>query len=166
MDNCRNHRSLVAFGLLALLSGCSRPEVESCEAYIKSGLKAPMSYRKISVRTFDSQPMHFADLRAEAGLTHPKVGSNALLHNNDMVVRRDVFIDYDADNDSGVPIRSIDKCVFKIVDGKAPTPSEMALAVSHAITARSSRELRETGLFETIPDHPAPTIGFECCLGQ
>jgi hypothetical protein len=80
---------------LLFLSGCEQATISSCEALIKSELKAPSTYKRIEV------------MSAEIKEHKPPYYS--------------VVIYYDAANSYGTPLRLMRQCSFPIVKGR-PDP--------------------------------------------
>jgi hypothetical protein len=87
--------------LTVVLSGCSmaggQPEVTACEEFIKSALRSPSTFKSVSSKSSDSK-------------------------SGDGKGVREIFIEYDAANAFGTPIRGSQICTFDLVDGKVLNP--------------------------------------------
>lgn len=151
-----------AFVCLAL-SGCEKPEVNACEAFIKSTLTLPSSYTRVKISSHDEAPMSRAKFYADAGMPDPAndesptIRANAELMGN-ALGRRDLYITYEADG-----AQSIERCVFKVVNGEIqgadPASAEVSISSSNADSAR----LMDAGL---LPEdgNSRRKIGFRCCV--
>lgn len=125
-----------------LLAGCGQEDVEACEEFLKGGLRSPATHRQVSVRTYN------------APITKQQATAiGARVYDDRPLTLRKVFIDYDADNAFGTPVRGIEMCAFLLSDGKLPDAGSLRSKVSLAGTQRDYRRL--TGQQE--PDYP-------CCL--
>ena len=132
--------SIIAMGLA--LSGCdtftSGEELaaQACEAFIAEGLKAPTTYKRVSV----ANPPH------EAGKSF-----------------RYVALTYDADNAFGTPIRGGQVCAFK-VDPKTGEYPDGGLMKSYAGLAHSQKTLRDVQAMTGNKVDERPTGAFDCCV--
>lgn len=132
---------LALLPLVALLAACS-PGVsredgvfDACEEYVKSTLKAPATYKRVS-----------ADVLMDEG-------KNRL-----------VMLQYDAENSFGAPLRSGEICAFKLNEkGELPDRDEalfLANGSRLAATLRKTRQYGETA--QAASDTAEPEHA--CCL--
>jgi hypothetical protein len=125
-----------------VLASCGQADVAACEEFLKGGLRSPATYRKVSVRTYD------------APITKQQATAiGARVYDNRPLTLRKVFIDYDADNAYGTPVRGIEMCAFVLLEGKLPDAGSLRTKVSLAGTQRDYRRLTR----QQEPDYP-------CCL--
>ncbi|WP_156309852.1 hypothetical protein [Novosphingobium sp. AAP93] len=117
---------LLPLMLVASCDSFKSEEVAKCESALQSGLKAPSTYKAIKISEFDSPnalkeiedlyktykiSLEFHDFRDKL----PKVSAPF----------KSVYVEYDAENSFGTPIRSTDVCYFgtnndpKFTTGKA-----------------------------------------------
>jgi hypothetical protein len=147
-----------------VLVGCGQPEIDACEAYTKSGLRSPATYRKVAVKTIDESvtPEEFLKRRGDNpsdparglfldGMRHSKVGI------------RNVVISYDADNAYGTPVRAEAICMFELRDGKLKDDTkEIQTRVKLAETDRDFRAMARAGALPNQGPIDAPEKA--CCL--
>lgn len=160
---------ILAIGLL--LSSCGKPEVAVCEDFIKSSLRSPSGYRQVDVTIYDSAPMAPAAFWAEAGLPDPARDPSTVIRlaeanriRGHQISRRDVFIHYDAPNAYGVPVRGVEKCAFRLIDGQLPSREDMDIDASIAVSRAGMRRLVEDGGVPGAAVDGEPRPGFACCL--
>lgn len=150
-----------AFVCLAL-SGCEKPEVKACEAFIKDNVQLPSSYKRIEISSHDEGPMSRAEFYASVGIPDPAhdesptIRTNALLYGNS-ISRRVLYVKYEADG-----AQAIERCVFKIRDGKLADEDRLDQVVSSASLDVNSEQLKDAGL---LPDDGHRSkIGSTCCV--
>src|SRR5688500_18848846 len=95
---------------ILVLLGCGRPEFTVCEELIENGLRSPATYQLARLETFD-EPITKQQLTSIGGRSY---GDAAL-------TLRKVFIEYDAANAYGTPIRGAEMCAFVLREGKLPS---------------------------------------------
>lgn len=100
-----------------LLSGCNpfeQPLISACEESLKERLKAPSTYRRISA-TEDEKNLTRAEYNQHLSGQSPSVRDISLKwfdEGKDKPMRFIAFIEYDAQNAFGVPIRDVTKCEY------------------------------------------------------
>lgn len=150
---------------LALL-GCDKPEVAACEVFLKGGLRSPSTYHRVSVNSYDGplgEPAltQMREEDAERDRGNPEwakikrgleAQTPAAQRSQDTL--REVFIEYDAANAYGTPIRGAQQCGFVLRNGELPSADSLRAKVSKAESARALRQLRG--------DDKDPA--YSCCL--
>jgi len=137
--------------------------VAGCEDYLKDGLKAPSTYKRIDARETIA-PISPARLKAMGGTTLDLPWETKYwLHT--------VSISYEAENSFGVPIRSGDACVFSETgdepDRSRPTKSSKAMVridVSGAQISRIRRQQVEAGNIDNPDGKIDMDPQYPCCL--
>lgn len=159
----RNFGALILVpAALLMLSACGQADVQACEQFIKSGLKAPSTYKQISLKTYDEQLSlpEFLQRTGQKNL-HPVIQRGLELQAEDGLGLRTIVIESEAANGYGVPIRSTDICAFKLVGGKVEDKRALDMHVSSAENRRSSAQLREAGY---LPASQEDGGAFPCCV--
>ena len=103
--------SLTLLAMTLAAGACSKPNddaIAACEKFIQGSLRSPSTYAKVSSKVSD-QPITAEDL---ALYQLPKGSSSG------PASVRTVFIEYDAANAYGTPVRGTEKCDFLLVDAK------------------------------------------------
>lgn len=95
--------------IVVVLSGCEKPVVKACEAYIQDGLRAPSTYKRIGIEEA-SVPATYEE-RISLG-ADPRLMAIAKKHKFPVEPLYALTISYDAQNAMGVPIRSKQVCMF------------------------------------------------------
>ena len=155
--------------LCSLLAACDKPDVAACEQFIQAGLKAPSTYRRITIESHDI-PTTRRQFWADAGLPDPikdpssTIRALAQLEDRAKITRRTTYISYDADNGMGVPIRGLNSCTFKLVDGELPSADRLRAAATSAASEEGDAVLIERGLLPPEFSKKKPNVGFECCF--
>lgn len=138
--------------------------VVGCEEYVKDGLKAPSTYKRIGARD-TAAPVSATDLK-KLGVemrSDPTWQTNYWLHT--------VSITYDAENSFGVPVRSGEVCTLMEIgaepDRSRPTKADQALvniSVSGAKIRRILRQQVEAGALDNSDGHIEMDPRHPCCL--
>lgn len=126
-----------------------------CEGYVQKQLRSPSTYQRVT-----------------AIAEFPEPGKT----------ERTVFIEYDAHNAFGVPVRGTEGCQFRVDEaGNFPSQGEMELAAANAASRAAmtklvadmeasgldTTELRETaGLPEKGPAASGSDSIFHCCITE
>jgi len=120
-------------------------EVLACRTFAQSKLRSPSTYREARVRSFDR-----STTEAEIQRLYYPDTSDELSRMNMSLLRgrqlglRSVFLEYDADNAFGTPVRGIEGCDFLLVDGNLDGAGSLdSRARSAALDADTAR-LAET----------------------
>lgn len=150
---------------LALL-GCEKAEIKACEGFLKGGLRSPSTYRRVSTNSYDGQINERAlaqirDEEAERDRGNPEwakirreLDAETPAAERPKETFREVFIEYDAENAYGTPIRGAEQCGFVLRNGELPSSGSLSAKVSKAESSRTLRQLRGDD------DEPA----YPCCL--
>jgi hypothetical protein len=153
--------------ILALtLAGCGRADVSACEEFLKDSLRSPSTYRRIGVSTYD-RPINAearAQLREEEersarenpdwAAVRRQLDADTPATERPVETLREVFIEYDAENAFGAPIRGAQRCGFILRNGNLSSSSSLRTKLSLAQSGRSLRQLRG--------DNSEPA--YPCCL--
>lgn len=120
------HRKSIALALLLPLGACEKATVKTCEQFIRGGLSAPTTYKRIGItessRTATDQELLSLGKDPRMIAFSKKYGiSTGNLHS--------VIIDYDAQNSFGVPLRSKQICLF---EGDKPVQAMLDTGLSKA----------------------------------
>lgn len=144
-----------------LLAGCGRADIAACEDFVKEGLKAPSTYKRISVNTYD-EPVSLPEFIKKTGQenAHPVTKQLLALQAERGLALRTVAIVSEAHNSYGVPLRTTEICAFKLVGGKLEGKSSIASSVARAKLRRSSNMMAEAGLLPKR-EQQGP---YPCCL--
>jgi hypothetical protein len=137
---------IVAATMLPVLASCSLVEsssdkaVKACEVFIKDGLRSPATYKLIKATTDD-----------------PRTDKSI----------RSVFVEYDASNAFGTPIRAIEQCLFEADEnGGLPDSASMNLSAAMARTTAAAKGLREQSQGrKVVLSDPLDDL-FTCCLPE
>lgn len=161
----------MALAIYLVLTACGKPDVKTCESYIKEGLASPATYRREEVSVFQNGPvMTPAQYYEKVGLPDPirdtndVIRTNAELRRDDRIRLRNMFIRYSVSNAYGVPVRGTAHCAFKIVNDVEPTAKELDFALSKAKVRQSTRELVSRGLAPPDFLNGYPNPHYDCCL--
>lgn len=113
--------------LIALaLAGCDKPDVKACETFIKSGLKAPSTYRRVSVTERLQSFPNWTAFRSETGSERKTLLEMMGQKEPSHPTIRIVAIEYDAANAFGVALRSGEVCAFE--EGQNEQTRDMVLS--------------------------------------
>jgi hypothetical protein len=124
-----------------LLSGCDKPEIKACEAWIKDGLKAPSTYKRLS-----------AESRLE-----PAVKPRA--------EHQVVLIGYEAQNSFGVPLASAEQCQFQTLGGgRLPSSALLDLSARTSMSSRDIWKLARGGAMGSEAREQTNETPPSCCL--
>lgn len=119
-------RTMTTFALLFSLAACDNDTVKTCEQYIRGGLSAPATYKRISVSEA-TRPITYAEL-TDMG-KDPEMVALAKKMSLPEGPLDTVLITYDASNSFGVPIRSQQVCHF---EGEKPIKAMLDTGLSKA----------------------------------
>lgn len=124
---------LAIVGML-LLAGCAAepPEIAECEADAQRDLRSPSTYKRIEAKRFTNppEPGKINAARERFGLEGHKDADIGLI---------DVFIEYDAANAYGTPIRSMEHCQWLTIAGKPSRRIDPTL-----VYVQSEEEIEQT----------------------
>ena len=129
--------------------------IAACEAVITAGLIAPSTYKRINVRHGDT-PISVDDFAALIGETD----KNGTIYRNigyaaaNGLKLREMIIEGEAQNEFGVPIRRLDRCLFRMSGAEYQMKSQIDLYVDSAISDRRMRDLFASG---AVPGAPPGT---------
>lgn len=153
-----------------MLVSCGETDVNVCETDVVEKLASPSTYRRLSVNSYDSQPMTLAEFRRATGTVKPKTDLDRIAEEGSdghQLALRTMYIEYEAENTYGTPIRGIAECGFRLIDGALESEDKMRLNASLANYEESIRALWEvqviTGTKKT-GEQPRPKGKFGCCL--
>lgn len=145
------------------------PEVvTACRAYIQASLRSPATYREATQRTHD-RPIAQAQLRSQY-FPAPQDELDRLLLtglDNRSLAIRTVFLEYDADNAYGTPIRGLGACEFLLVDGQVRGAGSLESKARSAAHAEDTARLAETiGNEELRRLARRRGTGLPCCVRE
>lgn len=103
---------LIVVGAL-LLAGCGgpAPEIAECEADAQRDLRSPSTYKLIEAKRFTNPPE-----QGEINAARERFGLEGI--KDAAIGVMDIFIEYDAANVYGTPIRSMEHCQWLTLNGK------------------------------------------------
>ena len=134
---------LAIVGMLMLGAGAGEPpEIAECEADAQRDLRSPSTYKRIEANRFVNPPEsgEINAARQRFGLDGIEDAAIGLIN---------VYIEYDAANAYGTPIRSMEHCQWLTVAGKATRRIEPTLtAVQSEAEIEETRRLVEAGIAE------------------
>ncbi len=152
-----------AFGLTCgtvAIAACAKPEISACEEFVKGGLRAPATYRRVSLETRDERVTWDEYLRESPS----DRGNEMLKRAFDLgQERRIVSLTYDAQNGFGVPVRNMTRCAFRLSEGKLANRN-LKTTVRLAIAQRELRQSVRRGELPNIPPSDRPLEpAYPCC---
>lgn len=156
---CEKKLCLASIGALSLAS-CGQPEVKACEQFIKSGLKAPSTYKRLALSVHDERVTWEQHLRESPNDRNVEIFRKAYEHGQ---LRRIVALDYEASNAFGVPIRSSEQCAFGLQEGKVADRTRLLNSVKIAEAQRSFRQVNEAGALPNGVQLDMPEPTYPCC---
>jgi len=150
---------------MVILCGCDKPEVQMCEAFIKSDLKAPATYQRIS---YSARQHHFSTWPEYRRFTGDYQNTlYQLAHHGEEdpsgPYLKTVTIDYDAQNGFGVPLRGSETCGFsRRFDRSTGSQALGSLILGAAERTRDLKKIDDNVGVEKSDD---PRGVFPCCIG-
>lgn len=173
-----SRKRAVAMALTVILIGAGAgayfwfnrtPEVvTACRVYIQASLRSPATYQEATQRTFD-RSIAQAQLRSEY-FPAPQSELDRLhlagLDGRSLAIRT-VFLEYDAANAYGTPIRGISACEFLLVDGQVRGAGSLESKARSAALAEDTARLAETlGNEELRRLSRRRGTGLPCCVRE
>ena len=141
-------------------AACGKPEVSACEEFVKAGLSAPATYRRVTSEIRVERVSWAQHLEESPGDRDNDLLKRAFDLGQD---RRIVSLTYDAQNGFGVPIRNTMQCAFRLSEGKL-TDHNLEKAVQLAVAQRELRQSVRQGALPGIPPtEAAPEPAYPCC---
>ena len=120
------HLKTIALALMLPLTGCEKATVKTCEQFIRGGLSAPTTYKRISI-TESSRIATDQELLALG--KDPRMIAFSKKYSIPAGKLHSVVIDYDAQNSFSVPLRSKQICLF---EGEKPVQAMLDTGLSKA----------------------------------
>lgn len=136
--------------LALVIGGCGKPEVSACEEFLKESLRSPATYKQVRADIYD-EPITPEKLTTLGG--RPWGGETLAI--------RKVFVEYDAENAFGAPIREAQLCGFVLRNGTLPDSNGLKAAVALASAKRSYQRVKES-VGQADPEYQEPE--YSCCL--
>lgn len=120
------HWKTIALALLFPLAGCEKATVTTCEQFIRGGLSAPTTYKRIGIKE-SSRTATNEELLALG--KDPRMIAFSKRYSIPAGGLHSVVIEYDAQNSFGVPLRSKQICLF---EGEKPVQAMLDTGLSKA----------------------------------
>ncbi len=142
------------------VAGCNQPDVDSCEQFVKLGLKAPSTFRAMQVTMRDEKVTWAQHLREEPNDRNVEIFKRAYELGK---FRRIVTLEYEVSNAFGVPIRSSEQCAFDLRDGKVAPRNSLMNSVKIADAQRSFRQLNSADALPNGVRLDMAEPAYPCC---
>jgi nuclear transport factor 2 (NTF2) superfamily protein len=127
---------------------------------VKSGLKAPSTFRAIQVIKRDERVTWEQHLREEPNDRNVEIFKRAYELGK---FRRIVTLEYEASNAFGVPIRSTENCAFDLRDGNVADRTSLENSVKIAEVQRDFRQLNAAGALPNGTKLDLKDPPYSCC---